>query len=137
MGGSPGAMAADPSDEPESDPETDGESPGSLVDDVGALIQDGKTYAEAELAFQKTRLFYVLSHAKWIAIFSGIAVLFVVLAIVALVVGVLVALMPALTPIGATLVVTFGLLFCAVLLGMLAKRQFRGISEAFEDDGDA
>lgn len=138
MDGSPGAMAADlpeTGSDPESDPETDGESPGSLIADVGALIQDGKTYAEAELAFQKTRLFYVMSHAKGIAAFSGIAVLLVVLAIVVLVVGVLIALIPILTPIGATLVVMFALLLFAALLGRLAKWQLGKLMRAFEEDG--
>lgn len=130
-------MAADLPDEtdPEGDPETDGESPGSLIDDVGTLIEDGKTYAEAELAFQKTRLFYVMSHAKGIAAFSGIAVLLVVLAIVVLVVGVLIALIPVLTPIGATLAVMFALLLTAVILGRLAKWQLGKLMKAFEEEG--
>ena len=137
MDGSPGAMAAELSDEPETDPETDGESPGSLIDEVGALIEDGKNYAEAEIAFQKTRLSYVLSHAKWIATFAGIAVLLVVLAVVVLVVGILISLMQVMTPIAATFVTIFGLLIFAGLLGWIAKRGVRGIAKAFESEDNA
>ncbi|WEK47096.1 MAG: phage holin family protein [Candidatus Andeanibacterium colombiense] len=133
-------MAADRSEESEpvleSDPETDGESPGSLFDDVGALIEDGRTYAEAELAFQKTRLAYILDHAKRAALFSGIALVLVVLAIVVLVVGILISLMQVMTPIAATMVTMFGLLLVAGLLGMFAQRAMRGIKRAFESESD-
>ena len=141
MDGSPGAMAADASDEREDelpvDPETDGESPGSLIDDVGTLIEDGKTYAEAELAFQKTRLLFVIAHAKWIATFAGIAVVLVVLAIVVLAVGILISLTEVMTPIAATFVTMFGLLLFAGLFGWIAKRGVRGIAKAFESENDA
>lgn len=130
MDGSPPPMA--PDDIPESEA-TEARS-ASLFDDVGALIEDGKTYAEAELAFQKTRLFYVLAHAKSIAALGGLAVLFIVLAIVAAVVGVLIGLIPLLGPWGATGVVSGTLLLLAAILGLAARAKGKGISKAFEDE---
>ena len=40
------------------DEEDDALPSSSLFDDVAALVDDGKAYAEAELAFQKSRLAY-------------------------------------------------------------------------------
>ena len=114
--------------------EPEEERQSSLFEDVGALIEDGKTYAEAELAFQKTRLFYVLAHARSIAVLGGLAVLFVILAIVAAVVGVLIGLIPVLGPWGAAGAVTGGLLLIAAMLGLAVRAKAKGLSKAFEDE---
>src|SRR5690606_5989889 len=41
----------------------------SLIEDVEALIEDGRTYLEAEIAYQKTRAAFVADRAKAALIF--------------------------------------------------------------------
>ena len=108
----------------------------SLFGDVESLIDDGRTYAEAELAFQKTRLSFVLEHAKGIAVLGGIAAIFVVLAIIVLVVGTLIGLIPMLGPWGATAAVCGALLVLAGVLGLVAKLKVAAIKRAFEADAE-
>jgi uncharacterized membrane protein YqjE len=110
----------------------------SLLSDVEALVADGQTYAEAELAFQKTRLLYASDKAKSAAIFTGIAAVFVVMAIVALVLGAVLALTPLIGALGATAVVFVALLICAAVLVMLARSRVADLIKAFEaGDGQA
>jgi hypothetical protein len=108
------------------------EPPGSLLGEVESLVADGKTYAEAELAFQKSRLVYVADHAKWAAIMGGIAAVLVVLAIVALVIGALLALTPELTAWGAAGVVFAVLVGGAVVLTRMAAARWKALIQAFE-----
>jgi uncharacterized membrane protein YqjE len=108
-----------------------GRSP-SLLDEVGSLVEDGRTYAEAELAFQKSRLVYVADHAKWAAIFGGLAAVLVALAVVALVIGALLALTPQLTAWGAAAVVFAVLAVAAFLLVRMASTKWKGLMQAFE-----
>jgi uncharacterized membrane protein YqjE len=109
-----------------------GEAQQSLIADVESLVEDGKTYAAAELAFQKTRLLYASDKAKSAAIFTGIAAVFVVMAVVALVLGAVLALTPSLGPLGATALVFVLLLAGAAILVILAKARIRAMLEAFE-----
>lgn len=104
----------------------------SLLSDVEALVEGGKTYAEAELAFQKTRLLYASGKAKSAAAFTGIAAVFVVMAIVALVLGAVLALTPMLGPLGATAAVFAVLLLAAAVLVQLARARIRDLLKAFE-----
>lgn len=105
----------------------DGDAPDrSLVDDVEALIDDGKTYLQAELAFQKTRAGYVAGSARNIAMLGALAVVFVVLALIGLTVGLILALSPLITAWGATAVVVGVLLLAAfVAVRMAGKRWSR------------
>ncbi len=119
---------------PDDNATEDGPSEGSLLGEIGALIDDGKTYAEAELAFQKTRAAYVGQHAKGIAISGGIAILLVILAIVALVFGAILALTPYIGAIGATVAVFGSLLLAAALLVQRAKAKARAMMRAFIGD---
>ncbi len=113
--------------------EGDEPSPASLTDDLTALIDDGKTYAEAELAFQKTRLSYSANQGGKAAIFGLLALGFVHLALIALVVGMVIALSPMITPIGATLLVTAILLVSALVFVRLAKRRISALIAAFDE----
>lgn len=107
----------------------------SLTDDISALIEDGKTYAEAELAYQKTRLSYAADKGKS-GLGLGLAALaFIHLSLVALVVGLVIALTPYLTALGATGVVAGVLLIGAAIFGLTARKRFGSISKAFEEDG--
>jgi len=104
----------------------------SLLADVEALVEDGKTYAAAEFAYQKTRLLYASDKAKSAAIFTGIAAVLVVMAVVALVLGAVLALTPVLGALGATAVVFVVLLVCAAVLVRMAKARLRGLLDSFE-----
>ena len=95
----------------------------SLRDDVAALIDDGKTYLEAELVFQKTRAAFVANGAKGAVVFGAIAALLGFLALIGLTVGLIIALTPYLTAWGASgLVVALLLIGAFVAVRAAAKR---------------
>ena len=106
----------------------------SLRDDVEALIDDGRTYLETELVYQKTRAAFVADRAKGAVIFGAIAVLIGFLALVGLTVGLIIALAPWLTAWGASAVVV-GLLLVAALLAMrAASARWSRLMQAIESD---
>ncbi len=113
--------------------DTPAHGPG-LSDDISALIQDGRTYAEAEFAFQKTRLSYTAQQGKSAALAVLAAFAFLHLALVALVVGAVIALTPLLSAWGATAVVVGVLLLATVLVLLKARSKARNISDAFAED---
>jgi len=120
-----------PEDHPSGSPPGGG---GAILDDVKALFEDGRTYAEAEFAFQQSRLKLVGHHGKWIAILAGFSVVCLVIALFALVFGAILALAPLLTPLGATGLVVAVLLALALLLGLLARAHLRGAARLFETE---
>jgi hypothetical protein len=95
----------------------------SLNEDLHQLAQDARSYAEAELQFQKTRAAYAASATKSIAIYAVVALVLVFFAAMALVVGLVIALAPLLTPWGSMAVVTLALLGLAVFLLLRAKKR--------------
>lgn len=107
----------------------------SLSDDVMALIDDGKTYLEAELQFQKSRASFVVDRSRSGATYGIVAVMLVHLALVALVVGALIALAPAIGAWGATGVVVGLLTVGGVLFALVAKSRFGQLSSAFSETG--
>ena len=109
-----------------------GASP-SLTDDLVALIDDGKTYVEAEVAFQKTRLAFAVDRGKGAALFGVLALALIHLALVALVVGSVIALTPILTPFGATALVTAILVLAGTLFARMAKRRLDALSAAYSE----
>ena len=109
---------------------------GSLTDDIAALISDGKTYAEAEMAFQKARLSFSAGKARSAALLWLLAIALAHLALVALVVGAVIALSPILTPIGATLLVTAILVLSAILFVRMANRRIKALTDAFQESGE-
>lgn len=109
---------------------------GSLADDVSALIDDGKTYLEAELAFQKTRAGYAGEQTKQGVVYGLAALAFLHLALIALVVGLVIALGPYLTPFGAVAVVVGALLLGVGVFALMAMRRFKAIGTAFKSDDD-
>ncbi|WP_169829108.1 phage holin family protein [Tsuneonella mangrovi] len=106
----------------------------SLSDDLFDLLDDGKTYAEAELQFQKTRATFALDMGRKGAGFALAALLILHLAVVTLAIGSVFALAPLLTPWGATAVVVCVLVVAAVVFGLLAKRYFARLGKAFGDE---
>ena len=95
--------------------------PRSFGDDVHALIADGKTYLEAELQFQKSRLSATASQGQSVLICAVAGLILLLLALIALTVGTLFALIPLLTAWGATAVVGGVLLLATAVALLMAK----------------
>ncbi|MDJ0977538.1 MAG: hypothetical protein QNI87_03300 [Erythrobacter sp.] len=137
------APAPDPDRGPEGSPDsstapdTDPSEPAPLhdetiIEELGALIDDAGLYATAELAFQKTR-------AKLVGRSVGIAALAVVLAlilfhiaVIALAVGFVIALAPFVTIWGAIAIVVGLLLLGVGALVYIAISRGRLVGEMFE-----
>lgn len=132
----PGAQPGKPE---ETDHPDDSGEPGfgSLADDVTALFEDGKTYFEAEIAFQKTRASYAGEKTRQGVVYGLAALAFLHLALIALVVGLVIALTPILTAFGATALVTGILLLGVVIFARVAMRRFRALGDAFKGSDDA
>lgn len=106
----------------------------SLRDDVEALIDDGKTYLETELVYQKTRAAFVAERAKDAVLFGAIAAALAVLALIGLTVGLIIALTPLLTAWGASAVVVALLLLAAWLFGRAAADRWARLMAAIETE---
>ena len=116
--------------------EDDGGQHFSLTDDVLALLEDGKTYAEAELRYQKSRAGFVGNRIKG-AIAIGLGAFGVFhLALIAATIGAVLALAPIIGAFPATLLVTFALIAVGVLLLRMLKARLDEISDAFDGEDD-
>lgn len=93
----------------------------SLVEDVRALVEDGKLLAEAEIDFHKKRASYAANAAKGIGARFAAAAVFAFFALMALVVGLVLALGQVITYWGSTAVVTAVLAIIAIVLAKGAK----------------
>lgn len=124
-------LPAPPDDET---PDELAEAEPSLFDELGQLFDDGRTYAEAEIAYQRARLSYGAGRAPGIAILFAAAVVLVLYALIALVVGLLMALAPLLTIWGAMAVVAGSLLVLAVLAYLAAMRKVRRTQAVLSGD---
>jgi hypothetical protein len=102
----------------------------SLRDDVRAVIEDGKTYLEAELQFQKSRAAFVADRSRSGAIYAVGALLLLHLALITLAIGLVFALSRVFGPWGATGIVVGVLVIGGVVLGLAAKRRFTGMTTA-------
>lgn len=122
---------------PDAEPRGDGEAQprSSLADDILSLVEDGRTYAEAELNYQKSRIVFVAGRSKSIALYLALALGFVHLALIALVVGSLFVLAPLVGAPGATGLVVGVLLLGAAILALLARTKARDVTDAFKEDG--
>ncbi len=113
-----------------------GEPDESIVEEIGNLIDDAGNYAQAEIAFQKSR-------AKFAGRTVGVALLQVVLAIIllhiaflALAVGLVIALTPVVTVWGAIAIVFGGLLVIVAILLLMAKRRGQQLGALFSSEQD-
>jgi len=88
---------------PESSAETD--AFGELRGDLTALFDDARTYAEAEIAFQKSRAGLAGKAAARAAVLLVLALILLHLALIALAVGLVIALTPLVTIWGAIAIV--------------------------------
>jgi uncharacterized membrane protein YqjE len=107
-----------------------------LKDEIAALLDDGKTYAEAEFAYQKSRLAYAADRGKSAALLLFFALSFIHLALIGIVIGLIIALAPELTALGATGVVVGALLIGAAIMVAMLRSRSREIGEAFEEGGE-
>lgn len=103
----------------------------SLLEDLQALYEDGKTYAAAELTFQKTRASFAGDKIKSVAVFGVGAALAGLLALIGLTVGMIITLTPLIGPFGATLLVVGVLLIAAFLCARRAGQAWGKIMSAF------
>jgi uncharacterized membrane protein YqjE len=108
----------------------------SLIDDVEVLIEDGRTYLEAELNYQKTRGLFVADLAGQVAAFGVAGLVFALMALVALTVGLVIALTPPLGVWGATGVVVIVWLLVAVIAFTVAAGRWRQLMQSFGSPGD-
>ena len=92
----------------------------SLLDDIEALVADTKTYFDAEVTYQTTRLSFVIDRLKSAAVYGTMGAIIGVVLLMAVAVGLIIALAPLVTPWGAT----------AVVAGLLALLLFLSLRKA-------
>ncbi|WP_285710168.1 phage holin family protein [Erythrobacter oryzae] len=105
-----------------------------LREDVTALVEDARNYAEAELAFQKTRAALAGKHGARALVLLVLALVLLNLALIALAVGAVIALAPLVTIWGAIAIVVGVLLFGVALLVMGAVKDGKMIGAMFGGD---
>ncbi len=116
---------------PDADQDDPASSDESITDELAALLDDGRTYAEAEIAFQKTRAKLAgVSVGKAIA-FALIALITLHISVLALAVGMVIALEPIVTIWGAIAIVVGVLVALTLWLALMAKRQGSKLSVLF------
>jgi VIT1/CCC1 family predicted Fe2+/Mn2+ transporter len=103
----------------------------SLLEDLHALYNDGKTYASAELAFQKTRAGFAAGKLKSVVVFGAGAAVVALLAAIGLTVGAILSLETLIGPLGATAVVVIVLLIVAFLCARVAGKKWGELMSAF------
>lgn len=108
----------------------------SLTDDLVALLDDGKTYVEAEAQYQKTRAAFALDKGKAGALYGVVAFALLHLALVALVVGSVIALIPVLGAWGATALVVGLLALAGIGFALAARGRFRRLAEAYRETSE-
>lgn len=105
------ALTPEPADTPEG---STGFS--ALRDEVTALVEDARTYAEAEVAFQKTRASLAGKHGARALVMLVLALVLLHIALIALAVGAVIALAPLVTIWGAIAIVVGVMLLGVALL---------------------
>ena len=127
-----GAAQATP-DAPEEE-ENDGLT--SLRDDLAMLVEDARTYAEAEIAFQKTRVSIAGKHGMRAIVLLVLALVLLHIALIALAVGAVIALAPLVTIWGAIAIVVGVMLFGVALLVMGAQKDGKLLAAMFGSEGE-
>lgn len=109
----------------------------SITEELGAIIDDARLYATAELVFQKTR---ARVFGKSIGVAAGAILLALVLlhiALIAMAVGLVIALEPLVTIWGAIAIVVGMMLVGVGALGLVAVARARLIGEMFANPPEA
>jgi hypothetical protein len=138
-GAAPGEGAALPGGGESSAPQAGEESDtlSALGSDVAALIADARTYAEAEVAFQKTRAALAAKTGARALVLLALALVLLHIALIALAVGAVFALSPLLGMWGAVAVVVGTLLVGVVALLLAARGDSDMLAAMFAQDRDA
>ena len=132
-GASPEPAAADAATPAPAAPDT---TLSGLRDDVTALVEDARNYAEAEIAFQKTRASLAGKHGARAVAMLVLALVLLHIALIALAVGVVIALAPLATIWGAIAIVVGVMLLGVALLLRAAMGQSKLLSAMFgSEDG--
>lgn len=136
------ALTATGTDDAEATPPADtddnaGEDPfdESITEELSALIDDGRTYAEAEIAFQKTRAKFAGKNIGTAIGFVVVAIITLHIAILALAVGMVIALEPLVTIWGAIAIVVGFLLLATAFLAFKAKKRAERLKVMFGSSG--
>lgn len=119
------------------DAHDDGSGFTALRDDVAALIDDARIYAEAEIAFQKTRAGLVGKRAGRALVLLVLALVLLHITLIALAVGAVIALAPLVTIWGAIAIVVGVLLTGVALLVWSAVGDGKVLSAMFAPGEDA
>lgn len=112
-------------------PGTDSTGFAALRDGVGALVEDARTYAEAEIAFQKTRASLAGKRGGRALVLLVLALVLLHIALIALAVGAVIALAPLVTIWGAIAIVVGVLLVGVVALVRGAAADGRVLAAMF------
>jgi len=104
------------------EPDTQEESIGVLI---GRLVEDGKSYAQAEIGYYRTLAASKLAEARLGLIFGVAALVIALCSVTALLVGLILSLAGFVGPGWATLIVILVALALASLLGWLAYRRIQ------------
>lgn len=107
-----------------------------LFDEIAALIDDGRTYAEAEIAFQKTRGKLAGRAVGKAVALALVALITLHIAVLALAVGLVIALEPLVTIWGAIAIVVGLLLVVTIVLGLKARANGELVSRLFGSGSD-
>lgn len=108
----------------------------ALRDDVTALVEDARNYAEAEIAFQKTRAALAGKHGARALGMLVLALVLLHIALIALAVGAVIALAPLVTIWGAIAIVVGVMLIGVAALVMSALKDGKLLAAMF-GSGDA
>lgn len=106
----------------------------SLIDDIRQLAQDGRSFAEAELAYQRSRAAFAGQESKTIAGLGLGAVFFVFFALMALTMGLLIGLSGEVGPWLATLIVVAVLTALGLVCALVAKSRAARLARLLKDD---
>ena len=112
----------------------------SLMEEASALIDNARTYAEAELGFQKTRAAFA---GRLVGVALGLGIVAIILlhiAFLALAVGLVLAFEPVVGIWGAIAIVFGGLLLVVALLGWGAfgrVQKLAGLFGSSDEEGEA
>ncbi|WP_054117706.1 phage holin family protein [Porphyrobacter sp. AAP60] len=130
-------LAEIPGSEPALPENMDGEGESGfseLRDDISALVEDARLYAEAEVAFQKTRAQLAGKLAGRSLVLLVLALVLLHIALIALAVGVVIALAPYVTIWGAIAIVVGVLLIGVAVLVYSAIGSGKQVGAMFGSD---
>ena len=134
---SPPDYRADPAASPDGEPGEDSNSFNSLRDDITALVDDARTYAEAEIAFQKTRAGLASRKTARALALLLLALVLLHIALIALAVGAVIALAPLVTIWGAIAIVVGVMLAGVAALVWAARGNGKAVAAMFESEDGA